>query len=79
MVSFNRCYNLLSVPQERILEHPIVEDSEKWITRGKIHFEDYSVKYRPDTEMVLKNINLKIEGGEKIGVVGRTGAGKSTL
>ena len=40
---------------------------------------NYSVKYRPETNFVLKNINLYIKGGEKIGVVGRTGSGKSTM
>lgn len=37
------------------------------------------VRYRPNTPLVLKGITLNIEGGEKIGVVGRTGGGKSTL
>ena len=37
------------------------------------------MRYRENTELVLKNLDLKIEGGHKIGVVGRTGAGKSTL
>ena len=37
------------------------------------------MKYRPTTETVLKKLSFKIEGGERIGVVGRTGAGKSTI
>lgn len=37
------------------------------------------VRYRPNTPLVLKGITLNILGGEKIGVVGRTGGGKSTL
>jgi ABC-type multidrug transport system fused ATPase/permease subunit len=47
--------------------------------KGKIEFVDYSVKYRPDTKVVLKNLNFVIKPGEKIGIVGRTGSGKSTL
>ena len=46
---------------------------------GKIEFRNYSVKYRPDTKIVLKNLTFTINSGEKIGVVGRTGSGKSTL
>jgi len=37
------------------------------------------VRYRPNTPLVLKGITLDIKGGEKVGVVGRTGSGKSTL
>jgi ABC-type multidrug transport system fused ATPase/permease subunit len=38
-----------------------------------------SLRYRPELELTLKNISLSIQDGEKIGVVGRTGAGKSSL
>lgn len=37
------------------------------------------LRYRPDSPLVLKEISLSIKGGEKVGVVGRTGSGKSTL
>ena len=37
------------------------------------------MKYRPNTELVLKGLNIEIPAGTKVGVVGRTGAGKSTL
>ena len=47
--------------------------------QGKIEFVNYSVKYRPDTKIVLKNLNFVIKPGEKVGIVGRTGSGKSTL
>ena len=37
------------------------------------------MRYRPDCDLVLKGVDFNIKGGEKIGIVGRTGAGKSTL
>ncbi len=50
-----------------------------WPAHGAIRFIDYSTRYRPGLELVLKNINLEFKPREKIGVVGRTGAGKSSL
>ena len=44
-----------------------------------VEFKDVSMKYRPNTETVLNKVSFKIESGQKVGVVGRTGAGKSTL
>jgi ATP-binding cassette, subfamily C (CFTR/MRP), member 1 len=50
-----------------------------WPAHGGISFRDYSTRYRPGLDLVLKDINLDIKPHEKIGVVGRTGAGKSSL
>ena len=47
--------------------------------KGEIKFVKLYVKYRPDTKLVLKNIDFTIAPGEKIGIVGRTGSGKTTL
>ncbi|XP_023560437.1 multidrug resistance-associated protein 1 isoform X2 [Octodon degus] len=50
-----------------------------WPEVGRVEFRDYGLRYREDLDMVLKHINVVIEGGEKVGIVGRTGAGKSSL
>ncbi|RNA42720.1 multidrug resistance-associated 1 [Brachionus plicatilis] len=51
----------------------------EWPAQGHISFDHFSVKYREELDFVLKDINCVISPGEKIGIVGRTGAGKSSL
>jgi ABC-type multidrug transport system fused ATPase/permease subunit len=51
---------------------------EKWPSEGKIKFESVVMPYLPGHPPVLKGISFSIREGEKIGVVGRTGAGKSS-
>nr|UOU03343.1 ATP-binding cassette subfamily C4-4-2 [Brachionus rubens] len=50
-----------------------------WPSKGEIKFEDVSFRYDKNLSYVLNNINIKIKSGEKIGIVGRTGAGKSSI
>lgn len=57
LVSFERCRLLLDIPQER--EQYILKDHEQdWVSRGAISFENFSVRYREDTEIVLKNLDF---------------------
>ncbi|CAG8805928.1 16263_t:CDS:2, partial [Racocetra persica] len=50
-----------------------------WPARGEIHIKNLEIKYRPDSPLVLNGISIDIMAAEKIGIVGRTGCGKSTL
>lgn len=52
---------------------------KEWPSKGNIVFSNYSVKYREELDWVLNELNINILQGEKIGIVGRTGAGKSSL
>ncbi|KAK9671796.1 hypothetical protein RND81_12G055400 [Saponaria officinalis] len=78
MVSVERIKQLINIPSEAAW---VIKDClpPKWPTHGNIELKDVQVRYRSNTPLVLKGITLDIKGGEKIGVVGRTGSGKSTL
>ena len=79
MVGLERCIAYTKIISERPEKLPKDDELGEWPVEGSIRFENYSVQYRPETEIVLKNLNLEIEGKEKIGIVGRTGSGKSTI
>ncbi|XP_070559248.1 ATP-binding cassette sub-family C member 8-like [Ptychodera flava] len=53
--------------------------SPSWPDKGDIQFENVSVRYADDLEPVLEDINVHFKAGEKIGICGRTGSGKSSL
>ena len=81
MVSLERCEAVTEIKGEKI---PIKDEEikiikGKWPNNGKIEFINFSAKYRPFTPIILKKLNLVINPGEKVGIVGRTGSGKSSI
>ncbi|CAF4037836.1 unnamed protein product [Adineta steineri] len=83
MTSAERIYEysqLVSESQQNSNKNNVlIQPAEDWPSHGIIEFKDYTFRYRPELDSVLKNINLRIESKEKIGVIGRTGAGKPSL
>ncbi|XP_066291270.1 multidrug resistance-associated protein 1-like isoform X6 [Branchiostoma lanceolatum] len=60
----------------------VVDDNrppDNWPSEGKVNFNSYQTRYREGLDLVIKGIDVTIKGGEKVGIVGRTGAGKSSL
>ncbi|CAF1368255.1 unnamed protein product [Rotaria sordida] len=57
----------------------LIQPADDWPSHGIIEFKDYTFRYRPELDPVLKNLNLRIESKEKVGVIDWTGVGKSSL
>lgn len=79
IVSVERVLEYSRLPSEAPEVIPKNKPKISWPAQGAVTFEHYSTKYREGLDLVLKDINLDIKVHEKIGVVGRTGAGKSSL
>ncbi|NXD83167.1 MRP1 protein, partial [Halcyon senegalensis] len=79
IVSVERVREYLRTPKEAPWTLNGKLQGQVWLTEGRIEFRNYSLRYRPNLELALKRVNLTINGQEKIGITGRTGAGKSTL
>ncbi|PVD27619.1 hypothetical protein C0Q70_12785 [Pomacea canaliculata] len=59
--------------------NPLRRPDPSWPERGRLLFSEYSTRYRPGLDLVLRDISFVVEAGQKVGIVGRTGAGKSSL
>ncbi|KAJ6591736.1 P-loop containing nucleoside triphosphate hydrolase protein [Mycena vulgaris] len=79
IVSVERILHQIDAPPESPQYIPEAKPSGTWPSEGKIEFKNYSTRYRPELDLVLNNISLTIKPKEKLGVCGRTGAGKSSL
>ncbi|XP_044754614.1 multidrug resistance-associated protein 1 isoform X1 [Coccinella septempunctata] len=79
IVAVERIKEYAEAPQEApwVIENKAPNNS--WPEVGNVAFRDLSVRYRPGLDLVLKKLSFNITGGEKVGIVGRTGAGKSSL
>ncbi|KAJ9214480.1 hypothetical protein DTO166G4_3884 [Paecilomyces variotii] len=71
-------YYGLSLEQEAP-EHTAVDLPQSWPERGEIVFDNVQMRYRAELPLVLQGLSLHIQPGEKVGIVGRTGAGKSSI
>ncbi|KAI6778837.1 Metal resistance protein-like protein [Emericellopsis cladophorae] len=79
IVAVERVLEYARLPSEAPEIIPNKRPPVAWPSKGELDFVNYSTRYRKGLDLVLKNINLDIKSHEKIGVVGRTGAGKSSL
>ncbi|GBC03741.1 hypothetical protein RclHR1_00530016 [Rhizophagus clarus] len=79
IVSVERVKEYIDLPSEAPV---IIHDNRPdhtWPQNGLIEYQNYSTRYRQGLELVLKGVSFVINPREKVGIVGRTGAGKSSL
>ncbi|PON96124.1 ATP-binding cassette containing protein [Trema orientale] len=79
IVSVERIKQFMHIPEEP----PAIVEAKRppplWPTKGRIELHSLKIKYRPNAPLVLKGITCTFKEGTRVGVVGRTGSGKTTL
>ncbi|GAA0181640.1 ATP-binding cassette [Lithospermum erythrorhizon] len=79
IISVERIHQYMHIQSEA---PEIIEEKRppvNWPTMGRVDIQDLQIKYRADAPLVLRGISCTFEAGHKIGIVGRTGSGKTTL
>ncbi|KAF7364178.1 hypothetical protein MSAN_01077100 [Mycena sanguinolenta] len=75
-ISIDRIEEFAKLPTEEKIT--VVNDPPNWPSAGSLTFSNFSMKYRDDLPLALKNLSFDVPGGLKIGICGRTGSGKSS-
>ncbi|XP_041973788.1 ATP-binding cassette sub-family C member 4-like [Aricia agestis] len=79
MTSVERVLEYTNLPAEENLETGPTKPPKTWPSDGYLEFKKVDLRYGPEDPPVLKDLNFSIKSGWKVGIVGRTGAGKSSL
>ena len=65
--------------EQKVKQSSFFQPAAQWPEEGRVEFSDIELRYAPEEKDVLRNLSFKTEPREKVGIVGRTGAGKSSL
>uniref|UniRef100_A0A2K6KRK9 ATP binding cassette subfamily C member 6 n=1 Tax=Rhinopithecus bieti TaxID=61621 RepID=A0A2K6KRK9_RHIBE len=79
IVSVERMQDYAWTPKEAPWRLPTCAAQPPWPHGGQIEFRDFGLRYRPELPLAVQGVSFRIHAGEKVGIVGRTGAGKSSL
>ena len=80
MTSYERLRTYGSLePEPNVTKTPPLTSDAVWPTTGQIAFDNVSARYAPELPYILHNVSFVIPGGARVGIVGRTGSGKTTL
>ncbi|KAJ7644824.1 P-loop containing nucleoside triphosphate hydrolase protein [Roridomyces roridus] len=80
-IAIDRIEEYAKLPEEEKLfvsDEVVLKDLSAWPSAGHLTFSDFSMRYRDNLPLALKNLTFDLEGGQKIGICGRTGSGKSS-
>ncbi|KAL8042899.1 hypothetical protein ABFX02_09G082600 [Erythranthe guttata] len=77
MVSVERVIQYMNIPQEKLTGENAIDSN--WPSKGEIQFQNVTLRYMPTLPPALFDVTFNIHGGSRIGIVGRTGAGKSSI
>ena len=69
----------MTLKSEKTRKNLLISPPDSWPEQGQVEFDDVSFAYDDHLPKVLKNVSFQIHPGEKVGIVGRTGSGKSTV
>jgi len=79
LTSVERLQFYSELPPEKDFIEPLAKTNEFWPESGSLEFKNVSLRYAEHLPLVLKNVSFKIPTGKRVGLVGRTGSGKSTI
>ncbi|KAG8093775.1 hypothetical protein GUJ93_ZPchr0012g20809 [Zizania palustris] len=77
MISVERVVEYVGIPQEEL--HGSESPHGSWPTEGKIEFEHVTLRYKEDLPPALNDVSFLLSSGMQVGIIGRTGAGKSSI
>ncbi|KAF7338983.1 hypothetical protein MVEN_01974500 [Mycena venus] len=77
-IAIDRIEEFAKLPAEEKSDEIKINHHSAWPSAGSLTFSDFSMKYRDDLPLALKNLSFALRGGQKIGICGRTGSGKSS-
>ena len=81
--SIRRVFEIVDLPSEVSTEGkkplPVESSSREGVLAGDLVFDNYQMSYRPDTPRILRGLSMTIPRGARVGIIGRTGAGKTSI
>lgn len=77
MVSIERVLQYMDIPQEELIEGQRFD--QHWPFQGDVNFQNVTLRYMPSLPPALRGVSFTITGGTQVGIIGRTGAGKSSI